>query len=65
MLLSPKLSRKSPIDGSTGTVNVECAVDDDNEIYTDFNENIDNNNIDIDYNINSSNCGDGKCDNDK
>ena len=40
--------------------------DDDNDINTrQFNENINNNNIDINYNTFSSNCGDGKCDNDK
>ena len=42
--------------------NVECFVDGDDKH---FNENIDNNNVDIDYNTSSSNCGDGKCDNDK
>ena len=46
-------------------VNMEFVVDDDNDINTQFNENINNNNVDIDYNTISSNCGDGKCDNDK
>ena len=44
---------------------MECVVDDGNDTDTYFNENIDNNNVDIDYSTSSSNCGDGKCDNDK
>ena len=38
---------------------------DDSDINTHFNEIFDNNNVDIYYNTSGSNCGDGKCDNDK
>ena len=44
---------------------MECVVDDGNDIDTYFHENIVNNNVGIDYNTSSSNCGDGKCDNGK